>query len=62
MLHHTFSNFKNSLKKGVDFVKTVTIGTITSIKDDICEEISLRKEVKELRKARNSSESSEKSE
>ena len=62
MLHNTFSNFKNTFKKGVDFVKTATIGTITAVKNDICEEINLRKEVKELRKAKTSTETSEKSE
>lgn len=62
MFHNTLSNFKSIFKKGLDFVKTVTVGTITSLKDDICEEYSIQKEVRELRKARQTSKTSEKSE
>lgn len=62
MFNNTFNNLKSIFKKGVDLVKTSTIGTITAIKDDICEEIDLRKEVKALREARKASETSEKSE
>jgi hypothetical protein len=62
MFSNTFNNLKQSFKKGADFVKTFTIGTITSLKNDICEEIEVRKEVKELRKAKKASNSSEKPE
>lgn len=59
MFSNTFNNLKESFKKGVDFVKTFTFGTITSLKNDICEEIEVRKEVKELRKSRKNTDSSE---
>lgn len=62
MFSNTLSNFKSIFKKGVDFVKTVTIGTITSVKDDICQSIDNHKEFKEWQKNKNSSASSDKSE
>ena len=62
MFNNTLINLKSTFKKGVDFTKSFSIGTITSIKNDICEELELRKEVKALREAKKASESSEKSE
>lgn len=62
MFYNTLSNFKSCFKKGVDFVKTSTVGTITAIKNDIREEINIQKEVRKLYKERNASKSTEKSE
>ena len=55
-------NFKEIGKKGLDFVKTLTIGTVTSIKDDICQYRDKRKAQEEWWKSTHSSTDSEKSE
>ena len=62
MFSNTLSNLKSTFKKGVDFVKTASIGTITSVKNDICEEIEFRKEYKAFREWKAKQETSEKSE
>ena len=62
MLSNTFSHFKNLVKGGFNLVKDVTIGTITAVKNDICQELEIRKEVKAVLEARKASESSDKSE
>jgi len=54
MFSNTLSNFKTIFKEGGSFVKTVTFGTITSVKDDICQYQADRKEFNEWRKAKNS--------
>ena len=62
MLSNTFSHFKNLVKGGFTFVKDATIGTITAVKNDICQSIDTHKEFKEWKANKNSSETSEKSE
>lgn len=62
MLSNTFSHFKNLVKGGFNFVKDATFGTITAVKNDICQELEIRKEVKAVIEARKASASSEKSE
>lgn len=62
MFSNTLSNFKSIFKKGVDLVKTSTIGTITSVKNDICQSIDNRKRYQEWLKANPPTETSEKSE
>ncbi len=62
MFSNTFKNLKETFKKGVDFIKAGTIGTITSLKNDICQYSNDIKEFKEFRKNKHSTENSEKSE
>lgn len=60
MFNSTFSHIKKLVKESFNLVKDVTLGTITAVKDDICEEHELRKEVKALREAKKASNSSAK--
>lgn len=60
MFSNTFKSLKTSFKKGVDFAKSVTVGTITAIKDDICQEADIVKEFREFRKSKLSSENASK--
>ena len=62
MFNSTFNHLKSLVKGSFNIVKEATIGTISAIKTDICEERALRKEVKELRELRKNSQDSEKSE
>ena len=52
MFSNTLSHLKSLVKESFSLVKTVSIGTITAVKNDIREELDLRKEVKALREAK----------
>lgn len=62
MLSNTFSHFKSLVKGGFSFVKDATFGTISAVKNDICQELEIRREVKAVIEARKASQSSDKSE
>lgn len=52
MFSNTLSHFKTLVKEALSLIKTVSIGTITAVKNDIREELDLRKEVKALRESK----------
>ena len=52
MFSNTLSHFKTLVKESLSLIKTVSIGTITAVKNDIREELDLRKEVKALRESK----------
>ena len=52
MFSNTLSHIKTLVKESLSLIKTVSIGTITAVKNDIREELDLRKEVKALREAK----------
>ena len=52
MFSNTLSHIKTLVKESLSLIKTVSIGTITAVKNDIREELDLRKEVKALRESK----------
>jgi hypothetical protein len=56
MFTNTLKSLKETFKKGVEFTKSVTVGTITAVKDDIRQEISIVKEFHDFRKSKLSTE------